>query len=90
MFVDPDGFLCEPAYDLGVTMRGWPELVLRAGDPRVLVRGWAARLAALSGVDEQSIWEWAFVERVTSGLYLMRYGHDAEGRDYLASAELLA
>lgn len=89
VFVDPDGFLCDPAYDLGVTMRGWPEFVLGARDPRALVRSWAARLAALTGVDEQAIWEWAFVERVTSGLYLIRYGHDAEGRTYLASAELL-
>ncbi|MFD3590382.1 aminoglycoside phosphotransferase family protein [Streptomyces sp. NPDC058683] len=90
VFVDPDGILCDPAYDLGVAMSGWPEPVLRADDPTALVRGWSKRLAAATDLDEQAIWEWAFAERVTSGLYLMRHGHRAEGQELLASAELLA
>lgn len=86
VFVDPDGFSCEPAYDLGVTIRSYPERVLTAGDPVDLVRGWCDRLAAATGVDRQAIWEWGFFERVSTGLHLIRYGHPEEGRAHLTSA----
>ena len=89
VFVDPDGFLCEPAYDLGVAMRGWTHEVLAAEDPIALTHGWSSRLADATGVDDQVIWEWALIERVTTGLFLTRSGHRAEGLEYLASAERL-
>ncbi len=89
VFVDPDGFSCEPAYDLGVTVRSYPERVLAARDPVALVRGWCDRLAAATGVDRQAIWEWGFFERVSTGLHMIRYGHPEEGRAHLASAERL-
>jgi streptomycin 6-kinase len=89
VFIDPDGFRCDRAYDLGVAMRGWPDSVLGALDPVGLVRGWAARLGAATGVDAEEIWQWSFVERVTSGLYLRLLGHEAEGRAYLAAAAAL-
>lgn len=89
VFVDPDGFLCEPAYDLGVAMRGWTDHVLRADDPIALTHGWSTRLADATGLDEQTIWEWALIERVTSALYLMLHGHQAQGRTFLDSAERL-
>ena len=89
VFVDPDGFVCEPAYDLGVTVRSFTDEVLAADDPVALLRGWCARLAARTGVDAQSIWEWAFVERVSSGLFLIVCGHHDEGRAHLDSAERL-
>lgn len=82
-------FLCEPAYDLGVALRGWTDQVLRADDVVVLTREWSARLAGATGADEQAIWEWGLIQRVTTGLYLMRHGHREEGRAFLASAELL-
>ena len=88
-FVDPDGFRCDPGYDLGVVMRGWPETVLAAEDPVRRTRSWASWLAAATGIVEQVIVEWAFVERVTSGLYLLRHGHHDEDRAYLDSAEAL-
>jgi streptomycin 6-kinase len=89
VFVDPDGFLCEPAYDLGVAMRGWTGEVLRASDPVGLTRAWAGRLASATGVDERALWEWGLIQRVTTGLHLMRHGHREEGRAFLASAERL-
>ncbi len=89
VFVDPDGFLCDPTYDLGVAMRAWTDHVLRADDPIALTHGWSTRLADATGMDEQTIWEWALIERVTSGLYLMLHGHQAQGRTFLASAERL-
>jgi streptomycin 6-kinase len=89
VFIDPDGFLCDPAYDLGVVVRGWEQEVLAAHDPIALVRGWCARLSAATGVDGQRIWEWGFVERVSSGLYMIRHGAPEDGRAYLASADRL-
>lgn len=89
VMIDPDGFLCDPAYDLGVAVRGWEREVLAAPDPVALLHGWCARLAAATGVDEQSVWEWGFVERVSSGLYMIRHGAPEDGRAYLASAERL-
>ncbi|MDI1465839.1 aminoglycoside phosphotransferase family protein [Catellatospora sp. KI3] len=89
VLVDPDGFLDDPAYDLGVVVREWNAEVLSAPDPRGLLRGYCARLAAATGIEAQRIWEWGFVERVSSGLYLMRHGHDECGREFLASGERL-
>ena len=34
-------------------------------------------------------WRWAFVERVTTGLYLRWFGHVAESTRFLQSAEIL-
>ncbi|GAA1817516.1 aminoglycoside phosphotransferase family protein [Luedemannella flava] len=89
VFVDPEGFACEPAYDLGVVVRDWVGEVLAAGDPRGLLRSYCARLADATGVPAAAIWEWGFVERVSSGLYLLSLGHADEGRGFLRSAELL-
>jgi streptomycin 6-kinase len=89
VFVDPDGFIDSPGYDLGVTIRSFTDEVRAAADPVGLVRGWCRRLSASTGVDAEEIWQWAFIERVSSGLYLMARGHDDEGRMHLASAERL-
>lgn len=89
VFVDPDGFVCEPAYDLGVTVRSFTDEVLASDDPVAMLRGWCARLAGVTGVDAQAIWEWAFVERVSTGLFLIVCGHHDEGRAHLDSAERL-
>ncbi len=89
VFVDPDGFLAEPAYDLGVALREWTDEVLAADRPADLLRGYCHRLARATGVDEEAIWQWGFVERVSSGLYLMAHGHLTEGRAYLISGERL-
>ncbi|WP_415645871.1 aminoglycoside phosphotransferase family protein [Stackebrandtia soli] len=89
VFVDPDGLLAEPAYDLGVALRGWTDEVLASTEPRALLRGYCHRLARATGIDADAVWDWGFVERVSSGLYLLRYGHQKEGRGYLDSAERL-
>jgi streptomycin 6-kinase len=57
--------------------------------PIALTHDWSTRLADATGLNEQTVWEWALIERVTSGLYLMLHGHQAEGRAFLASAERL-
>lgn len=92
VFVDPDGFLADPAYDLGVVLRDWcAELRgldgAAAGD---VLRSYCALLADRSGLDERAIWEWGFLERVSTGLYVLGFGAEELGRPFLDTAELLA
>jgi streptomycin 6-kinase len=87
-FVDPDGLLIERAYDLGVLMREWtPELL--AGDPYALGMWRCRRLAELTGVDAEAIWQWGFMEITSSGLLCTRLGWE-DGREMLAAAEAWA
>ncbi len=88
VFVDPDGFLAEPAYDLGVVLREWCAELL-AGDASSVAWRYCRLLASHTGVDEQAIWEWGFLERVSSGLYALSFGAEELGRPFLATAELL-
>jgi streptomycin 6-kinase len=89
VFVDPDGFVCDRGYDLGVVLRAWTDEVLAAADPEALLRGYCARMEANTGVDAEIIWQWGFIERISTGLYLTQCGHPVEGRTYLDSAERL-
>jgi len=88
VFVDPDGFLAEPAYDLGVVLRDWAPQLL-AGDASTLARGYCRLLATETGVDETAIWEWGFLERVSSGLYTMQFAGPDLYRPFLETAERL-
>lgn len=85
-FVDPECFLAEPSYDLGISMRDWTDELL-AGDAVRLGRERCALLARLSGVAPQPIWEWGFIERVSTGLLLLKVGSATVGRDTLAVAD---
>jgi streptomycin 6-kinase len=87
--VDPDALFGEPAYDLAIPMRGWSAELL-AGDPLALGRARCARLAALSGLDPDPIWQWGVIERVSTGLFLMKLNADAEGREMLQVSEAWA
>ena len=89
VFVDPEGFLCEPAYDLGVVMRDWNEELLAAADPLALAHQYCQLLARESGLDEATIWEWGFIERVSSGLYLCAYGSHKHGQPFFQTAQRL-
>jgi streptomycin 6-kinase len=84
-FVDPDGLFAEPAYDLGILMREWTEELL-AGDPAARGRDRCRRLSELTGVAPEPIWQWGFLERVSTGLLSLRIGLDG-GQDMLAVAE---
>ena len=88
VFVDPDGFLADPAYDLGVVLRDWCQQLL-AGDAVALARRYCELLSAQTGIEETAIWEWGFLERVSSGLYTLEVGAEELGRPFLASAEML-
>jgi streptomycin 6-kinase len=84
--IDPDGMLSEPAHDLAIPLRDWTDELL-AGHAAERGLAWCARLSAVGGVDARAIWEWAFVERVSTGLFLMRLG-DPLGERFLRVAEL--
>jgi streptomycin 6-kinase len=88
-FIDPDGLIIEPAYDLAISMRGWNDPLL-AGDTLRLGLRRVRLLSALTGVPPAPIWEWGFIERVSTGLLFKQLGHHAEGAPYLAVAELWA
>ena len=89
VFVDPDGFLADPAYDLGVVLRDWCRQLL-AGDARLLAHRYCALLATRTGIDPTAIWEWGFLERVSTGLYLLDLGAEDLAQPFLRTAELLA
>lgn len=80
--VDPDGLLTEPEYDLGIIMREDP----LEGDPHERSR-W---LAAHTGLDAASIWDWGVVERVSTGLLGTKVGLQPVGRQMLAVADRVA
>ncbi|HEY3754401.1 MAG TPA: phosphotransferase [Pseudonocardiaceae bacterium] len=88
VFVDPDGFLADPAYDCGVVQRDWCTELL-AGDPVSLARKYCALLADHTGIDATAIWEWGFLERVSTGLYALSFGAEDMGGRFLRTAELL-
>lgn len=87
-FVDPDGFVCDRAYDLGVVLRDWTGQ-LDGPDAKATLRTYARRLAERTSAPERAIWEWGFVERVSTGLYLKSFGADGLADRFLTSAEAL-
>ena len=86
--IDPQGLYAEPACDLAVLMRGQSR-ALRA-DPVRLGRKRCAWLAERTGVDERGIWQWGFVERVSTGLMLQQIGRTHEAALMLGIADAWA
>ena len=85
-FVDPDGLLAEPAYDLAILMREWSGELL-TGEAARLGRQRCDRLSRLTGVDPRLIWEWGFIERVSTGLLMTQVGAARTGKEMLDVAE---
>jgi streptomycin 6-kinase len=85
-FVDPDPLFGERAYDVAISMRSWTNELL-AGDPVGLGLDRCAQLADLTDEPPRAIWQWGFLERVSSGLFLMVLGRVEEGRRMLEVAE---
>ncbi|GAB3591014.1 aminoglycoside phosphotransferase family protein [Angustibacter peucedani] len=94
-FVDPDGFVGERGYDVGVVLRDACHELLAAeqatpGGGAALLRRAADHAAGLADLDPDRVWRWAYVERVTTGLYLRWFGHVEESETFLRTATLLA
>ena len=86
-FVDPEGLrssapTISPCRCASTTSRCSP-----ATRPR-LVHERAELLASLAGVDVEPVWQWGFIERVSTGLVNIRdFGADSGGEAFLAVAE---
>ncbi len=85
-FVDPEGVRSERAHDLAVAMREYNEPLL-AGDTVRLVRERAEHLAETCDVDPEPVWQWGFIERVSTGLANLRDFDDGSGELFLEVAE---
>ena len=85
--VDPDGMVAEPATDLAVLMREWDDALESA--PAEACRARCALLAELTGVDFTAIWQWGFIERVSTGLHLIELDWPDEGNRMLRIAEAI-
>ena len=83
--IDPDGVIGEPAYDLAIPMREFSGELLK-GDTVALALARCEHLSTLTGIDPAPIWEWGFVERVSTGLLNMQLSK-AGGSDFLEVAE---
>ena len=84
-FVDPEGLCSEREHDLGIVMREYNEPLLDGDTPR-LVDGRAAFLADRCAVDPQIVWEWGFIERVSTGLAGLRDFDNDDGAKFLEVA----
>ncbi len=85
-FVDPEGVRSERAHDLAVPMREYNAPLL-AGDTARLVRDRAEYLAGICEVDPEPVWQWGFIERVSTGLANLRDFDDDSGAQFLEVAE---
>jgi streptomycin 6-kinase len=84
-FVDPEGLRSDPEHDLSVAMREYNRPLL-AGNTARLVRQRAQLLATRCEVDADAVWEWGFIERVSTGLANLRELEDHEGEAFLEVA----
>jgi streptomycin 6-kinase len=87
--IDPEGLISEPAHDLGVALRDGNEELL-ADDTAAAAMERCRSAALLTGVNGAAIWQWAFIERVSTGLFLLRLGHRREAGAFLAVADRLS
>ena len=83
--VDPEGLRSEPEHDLAVPMREY-NLPLLAGDTARLTRERAEMLASRCDADPQKVWEWGYIERVSTGLASLRDFDDDAGAAFLEVA----
>ncbi|MEI3607064.1 hypothetical protein SPD48_15300 [Pseudogracilibacillus sp. SE30717A] len=80
-FIDPDGLIAEPAYDLGVLMREWVyELVV---NPVEIGYKRSIFLGELTNVEPMSIREWGYIQAVATGLLLIKIGKKPQGMQLL-------
>lgn len=85
-FVDPEGVRSSREHDLAVPMREYNEPLL-AGDTAALVRERAEHLARRCEVDPDAVWEWGFIERVSTGLIAQLHFTDDSGLPFLEVSE---
>jgi streptomycin 6-kinase len=89
VLLDPDQFVGDRTYDLGVAVRDWSPELLDAAAPDRLLDGWCRTLADVTSTDPRAVSDWGYLERVSTGLYAMSLTAQDEGRAHLRSAQRL-
>lgn len=89
VWVDPDSFVGDRAYDLGVALRDWCTELLASSDPQALMARYAEVVASHADVDPTTVRDWAFLERVTTGLTVLKFGGAELGAPFFQSAATL-
>lgn len=84
-FIDGEGLFYEKAYDLGVLMREWPQEY--QVNPMENGKKRCAFLSELTGVESEAIWQWGFLQTVSTALLLVQTGREELGRTMLEIAE---
>jgi streptomycin 6-kinase len=82
--IDPDGIFYEKAYDLGVLMREWTDTYEK--DPIAEGKKRCVYLHELTDVPEEAIWQWGYLQTVSTGLLATQSGMPA-GKAMLKVAE---
>lgn len=75
--IDPDGIVCEPAYDLGVLMREWIDELVK--NPVYIGSKRCQYISKLTNISPKAIWEWGLIQCVSTGLLLIKVGQKQEG-----------
>lgn len=89
-FVDPDPFVADRAYDLGVAVRDFSATLLAEPETAAArVWSWCERVAAAGDADPGRVWAWSLLERVSTGLHVTSFGARRVGEPFLRSAALL-
>jgi len=88
-FVDPEGVISSREHDLAVPMREYNEPLLD-GDTARLVRDRAERLAVRCDADPDAVWEWGYIERVSTGLSSLQHFTGDSSRVFLEVARRCA
>ncbi|RCK71079.1 aminoglycoside phosphotransferase [Desertihabitans brevis] len=89
VLLDPDGFVGDPTYDLGVAVRDWCPQLLASRFPADLLAGWCETVAGEADADPAVVWDWGFLERVSTGLFLWSLDGREQARPFLETAEVL-
>ena len=83
--IDPDGIFYEKEYDLGVLMREWVEEYTQ--NPVEEGKRRCEYLHRLTGVPHRGIWEWGYLQTVSTAFVLLQIGQEETGQKMLRVAE---
>jgi streptomycin 6-kinase len=86
LLVDAEGPVAERAYDVGIALRDLSSHLQDPATAAVRLSEWCAQAAAATGTDPVAVWDWAYLERVSTGLYVTSIGSRAVGRPLLHAA----
>jgi streptomycin 6-kinase len=89
VLLDPDQFVGDRTYDLGVALRDWSSELLADPSPGRLMDGWCRLLAGQTGTDPVAVSDWGYLERVSTGLYALSLTAEQDGLAHLRSAQAL-